>query len=97
MDDEAFEGIVKGMQEAAVFFRGEDVPGMIVHLGIDVPGIRKRTGLSQAAFAQSIGVPVATLRNWEQGRRNPDGPARVLLAMLEKDPGIVTRTLEEAA
>jgi putative transcriptional regulator len=70
---------------------------MVVHLGIDVPGIRQRTGLSQAAFAESIGVPVATLRNWEQGRRNPDGPARVLLAMLEKDPGIVSRTLAKAA
>jgi putative transcriptional regulator len=97
MDDEAFDGIMQGLRETKAFLRGEDVPGMVVYLGIDVPGIRKRTGLSQAAFAQNIGVSVATLRNWEQGRRNPDGPARVLLAMLEKDPGIVSRTLAKAA
>ncbi|MGA9581979.1 MAG: helix-turn-helix domain-containing protein, partial [Allosphingosinicella sp.] len=56
----------------------------------------KRTGLSRAAFARHIGVPIGTLRNWEQGRRCPDGPARVLLAMLDKDPEIVARTLSEA-
>ncbi|HEV2817277.1 MAG TPA: hypothetical protein VGW40_08685 [Allosphingosinicella sp.] len=42
-------------------------------------------------------MPVATLRNWEQGRRCPDGPARVLLALLDKDPTIVARTLSAAA
>jgi putative transcriptional regulator len=51
----------------------------------------------QTAFAKQIGVSVATLRNWEQGRRRPDGPARVLLALLAKDPDIVRRTLAEAA
>ncbi len=97
MKDEDFKMLVQSMKEAIAFARGENVPGMVVRLGIDVPGIRKRTGLTQADFAESIGVPVATLRNWEQGRRNPDGPARVLLAMLEKDPGIVSRTLAKAA
>jgi putative transcriptional regulator len=97
MDDEAFEGIMQGLCDTRALYSGEDVPGMRVHLGIDVPGIRKRTGLTQEGFAESIGVSVATLRNWEQGRRNPDGPARVLLAMLEKDPGFVSRTLAEAA
>lgn len=97
MKDEDFNLLVESMKQAVAFARGEDVPGMVVRLGIDVPGIRKRTGLSQAAFAQNIRVPVATLRNWEQGRRNPDGPARVLLAMLDKDPEIVSRTLARAA
>lgn len=79
--------------------RGEHVPGLRVHFpsGGDVAAIRKRTGLSQTAFARQIGVPVATLRNWEQGRRCPDGPARVLLALLGKDPAIVARTLSQAA
>jgi putative transcriptional regulator len=53
------------------------------------------TGLSQAEFARSIGVKKATLVNWEQGRRRPDGPARVLLALIAKDPGIVQRVLGE--
>jgi putative transcriptional regulator len=60
---------------------------------IDVQAIRKKTGLSQAAFASRIGVPVATLRNWEQGHRSPTGPARVLLALLDRNPRIVEETL----
>jgi putative transcriptional regulator len=60
---------------------------------IDVQAIRKKTGLTQAAFAIRIGVPVATLRNWEQGHRSPTGPARVLLALLDRNPRIVEETL----
>ena len=59
----------------------------------EVLGIRARTGLSQAEFARSIGVKKATLLNWEHNRRTPDGPARVLLALIEKEPGIVARVL----
>ena len=55
--------------------------------------IRARTGLSQTEFARSIGVKKGTLLNWEQHRRSPDGPARVLLALISKDPQIVQRTL----
>jgi putative transcriptional regulator len=61
---------------------------------IDVAAIRRRTGLSQPAFADLIGVPVATLRNWEQSHRSPQGPARVLLALLDRNPRIVLETLE---
>ena len=62
---------------------------------IDVVAIRKRAGLSQAAFSARIGVPVGTLRNWEQGHRSPQGPARVLLALLERNPRIVEETLTD--
>jgi DNA-binding transcriptional regulator YiaG len=61
---------------------------------IDVQGIRKRTGLSQPDFAQSIGVSVATLRNWEQRHRTPTGPARVLLRLLDRNPRIVEQSLK---
>ena len=54
-----------------------------------------RTGLSQAEFARSIGVKKATLLNWEQGRRKPDGSARVLLALIAKEPWIVQLVLGE--
>lgn len=97
MKDEDFESLMRGMEQTRAFLSGEDVPGMRVHLGIDIPGIRKRAGLTQQAFARQIGVPLGTLRNWEQGRRMPDGPARVLIAMLDRDPMIVTRTLSKAA
>ena len=56
---------------------------------IDVTAIRQRTGLSQSAFAASIGVPEGTLVNWEQGRRQPSGPAKVLIALLAKKPNLV--------
>lgn len=48
--------------------------------------VRKRTGLSQEAFARAIGVPAATLRNWEQGRTPPDPAALSLLALVADDP-----------
>ncbi len=56
---------------------------------VDVATIRARTGLSQRDFAASIGVPEGTLVNWEQGRRQPSGPAKVLLALLAKKPNVV--------
>lgn len=56
---------------------------------VDVTAIRQRTGLSQSAFAASIGVPEGTLVNWEQGLRQPSGPAKVLLALLAKKPNLV--------
>ena len=56
---------------------------------VNVAKIRSRTGLSQSAFAASIGVPKGTLINWEQGRRQPPGPAKVLLALLARKPNLV--------
>ena len=60
---------------------------------IDARSIRLSTrggiGCTQRAFAGVIGVPVKTLRNWEQGRRQPTGPARVLLSLVARDPWIV--------
>ncbi len=87
--------IIRGLEEALAHAQGKDVPGLIVHTpgALDVTAVRHRTGLSQAAFSRRIGVSAATLRNWEQGRRTPEGPARVLLAMLERNPRIVEETL----
>lgn len=48
--------------------------------------VRGRTGLTQSAFAARIGVPVETVRNWEQGKRSPRGPARALLKVLDGAP-----------
>ena len=94
-----FDRVMEGLAEAAEHASGADVAGLRLHLPVelDVPRIRNRSGLSQSAFARTIGVPVGTLRNWEQGRRVPDGPARVLLALLDRNPSIVKDTLGEAA
>jgi putative transcriptional regulator len=99
MKTKDFDLLVKSLGQARAYARGRPAPGTKVRKirRIDVAGIRGKTGLSQDAFAQRIGVSVGTLRNWEQGRRAPDGPARVLLALLERDPGIVERTLAKAA
>jgi putative transcriptional regulator len=66
--------------------------GLRLPAAIDAAAVRSKTGLSQAAFARRIGVAVGTLRNWEQGRRSPRGPARVLLALLDHNPRIVEDT-----
>ena len=102
MDDAMFADLTKSLEQAAAHARGEHVPGLREHVvrvpaALDVAAIRKRAGTSQAKFASSIGVPVSTLRNWEQGRRRPEGPARVLLALLDKRPGIVEEVLGTAA
>jgi putative transcriptional regulator len=91
----AAERITQGLREAASHARGEKVPGLKLHIPrvVDVSAVRRRTGLSQAAFSRQIGVSTGTLRNWEQGRRSPEGPARVLLAMLARNPRIVEEML----
>lgn len=83
--------IIQGLREAAAHARDEKVAGLKLHIPrmVDVSAVRRKTGLSQAAFSSRIGVSPGTLRNWEQGRRTPDGPARVLLALLERNPQIV--------
>lgn len=60
---------------------------------VDVRAIRALTGLSQAKFAELLDIEVATLRNWEQGRREPTGPARALLRAIRNDPMAVIRAL----
>jgi putative transcriptional regulator len=87
--------IMQGLREAAAHAKGAKVPGLRLHVPetIDVTAIRRKTGLSQQDFSARIGVSTGTLRNWEQGRRTPDGPARVLLAMLARNPHLVEETL----
>lgn len=94
-----FEGLMNGLREAGDFARTGKRKGGRIHVPreADAAAIRAKTGLSQAVFAREIGVSVATLRNWEQGHRTPEGPARVLLSLLGKDPQIVRRTLKPAA
>ena len=65
--------------------------------GADVAALRRFVGLTQARFALAIGISVHTLRNWEQGRRQPDGPAIALLRIAARHPKIIRENLESAA
>lgn len=58
-----------------------------------VRDLRLRTNLTQAEFAARLGVPIETIRNWEQGKRSPRGPARALLAVIAHDPEMVFAAL----
>jgi putative transcriptional regulator len=60
---------------------------------IDVKRVRRKLGLSQNDFAETFGINAATLRNWELGPRQPDGPARVLLTIIDREPAAVQRVL----
>lgn len=65
--------------------------------GEDVAALRRFVGLSQAAFAQALGISVHTLRNWEQNRRKPEGPALALLRIAARHPRIIRENVESAA
>lgn len=88
----AFESIKQGLEEAKVFSKGQGADAVVHQIAvpeIDVTEIRAQTGLSQAEFAKSIGVAKGTLLNWEHGRRTPNGPAQVLLALIARKPSVV--------
>jgi putative transcriptional regulator len=68
-------------------------PSRFVSAGPDVRALRERLGLSQEAFANRFHLSLRTLQEWEQQRRVPEGPARVLLQVIERDPQAVERAL----
>ena len=65
--------------------------------GEDIAALRSFVGLTQAEFARAIAISVQTLRNWEQGRRKPEGPAIALLRIAARHPRILRENLESAA
>jgi putative transcriptional regulator len=92
----AYESIRQGLTEALAFAEGQEIGARVHEVevpAVDVAAIRASTGLSQQAFARSIGVAKGTLLNWEHGRRRPTGPAQVLLAMIAKRPSLVRELL----
>lgn len=65
--------------------------------GDDIAALRRFVGLTQAQFARAMGISVHTFRNWEQGRRYPNGPAIALLRIAARHPRIIRENLEHAA
>ncbi len=68
-----------------------------LEFGEDIAALRSFVGLTQAEFARAIEISVHTLRNWEQGRRKPEGPAIALLRIAARHPRIIRENLESAA
>lgn len=94
MKKQLFEALVESVREAGAIHRGERTPSrQFVFEPQDVRKIREKLDKSQSEFARMIGVSVATLQNWEQGRRQPKGPARALLVVAAKSPETVARAL----
>ena len=93
-----FGELVGSIKEAGRIHRGEAKPARtFVFEPEDVRRIREKLHKSQSEFARMIGVSVSTLQNWEQGRRQPEGPARALLVVASKAPHVVAKALAEAA
>lgn len=88
--------IASAAREVAAHLRGEtDLPTYQVRVPdeIDVAALRARLGLSQTAFARAFGLDLAALQAWEQHRRRPDRTARILLAVIAREPQAVMRAL----
>ena len=96
MNDKDFQKLVESVKQMGAIMRGEDIPHRrTVMTSVNVKALRERLGLTQNEFSGMIGVSIKTLQNWEQGRREPEGPAKALLRVVEKEPQAVLSALHE--
>lgn len=98
MNDELFEELLGSVREGGAILRGKKTAKREFRFEEpDVRSIREKYGLSQEKFAALLGISVRTLQNWEQARRVPHGPARVLLRVAEEHPEAILDTLKKAS
>jgi putative transcriptional regulator len=94
MNDKDFQKLVESVKQMGAIMRGKNIPHRrTVLTSVDVKALRERLGLTQNEFSGMIGVSIKTLQNWEQGRREPEGPAKALLRVVEKEPQAVLSAL----
>ena len=94
MDKKLFSRLKASLGQADEIVKGKRAPSREFYVdAVAVKKIRASTGLSQKSFAELIKVDVGTLRNWEQGRREPTGPARALLRAIRNDAASVIKAL----
>jgi putative transcriptional regulator len=87
MNEELFDELKNSVKQGGAILRGDLESSRVFNFeNPDVKAIRKQYGLSQNKFAKLLGISASTLRNWEQGRRKPEGAARVLLSVAAKHP-----------
>jgi putative transcriptional regulator len=75
----------------------EELEKLGLHRLVNVKKLRERLGLTQEAFAAAYRIPVGTLRDWEQCRKNPDAPARAYLTVIDRNPEAVAEWLKPTA
>ena len=100
MTKAAFDKIRAGLDDAKAYLDGsanKRTFGVHVPSRVNVKKIRTRLGLSQESFAQTYGFALSAVRDWEQGRRQPERSARILLRVVEREPEAVTRALAKPA
>lgn len=94
MDDAMFDELEASLQQGMAILRGEQQPSRtFVFEAPDVRQIREKLKLTQQQFAAMMGISVRTLQNWEQGRRAPEGPARMLLLVAARHPQALLDTV----
>lgn len=96
----AFKKIKAGLEDAKAYLDGSaDRASFGIHVPsrVNVKKIRTRLGLSQETFAETYGFALSAVRDWEQGRRQPERCARILLKVVEKEPEAVKRALAKTA
>jgi len=94
MNENDFELLCESIRQVGEIRRSKRKPARTFKVeDPDPKAIRERLGLSQSRFAAIIGVSVRTLQNWEQGRREPEGPAKALLRVVDRDPEAVLQAL----
>src|ERR1700722_18145157 len=97
LTDEEIEAQIAANPDAApVQDWSLDDPRVVVMEPVDVKAIRAKTGMSQEEFARTFSLNVSALRDWEQERRMPRGPARALLQIIDREPAAARRALESA-
>jgi len=93
----AGKSLIKGMEEAIAYAKGDEAQGRawVLHVPerVNVKKIRRRLRLTQAAFAERYGFSLSAVRHWEQGRRYPEGAARTLLTIIDREPEAIERAL----
>ena len=94
MKKDDFSKLAENIKQAGEIKKGFRNPSRMFQYDTpDIKDIRKKLQVSQVEFALMIGVSTSTLQNWEQGRREPEGPAKALLRIAEKDPEAVIKAL----
>ncbi len=94
MNDEMFNELLESVKQAGEIRKGLRKPSRYsVIEEPNVAAIRDKYGMTQQEFSSLLGISVGTLRNWEQGRRKPQGPAKVLLKIAEKRPKAILESI----